>query len=110
MFGTTPLILIVLPLLFQLIFDTIAILKPIFLRFKAVLITNIVLQIVLSIVSFYIGSYNFSKYFEQNPTSTRCGMPLIGLATSIIFSALVLLIVIIIQYFVKRLLDRKTKL
>lgn len=107
MFGITPLILAVLPLLLQLIFGTIAIFKSKPFQFKTVFLTNIVLQIVLGITSFYIANVNFSKYFDNNPDSIRCGMPLVGMMTLILFSAAMFFVVSLIQYLVKRLRERK---
>ncbi|TDP00353.1 hypothetical protein [Flavobacterium sp. 245] len=110
MLGTTPLILIVLPLLFQLTFGTLAIFKPLLLKFKTVFIINIILQITFSILSFYIATQNFSKYLEQYPNSNRCGMAFVGLATLIILLAGALFTVIFIQYFIKKSKDRKVKI
>lgn len=102
MLGITPLILIVLPLLFQIIFGTISIFKNYSFKFKTVFITNIVLQFVFAITSYCIASYNFSKYFEQHPNSPRCGMPFVGLIGLTFISTLILFVVIVIQYFIKR--------
>lgn len=108
MLGKTPLILLIVPLFFQLVFGTIAILKPTFVKFKTVFITNIFLQIVLSIASYYIAIHNFSKHFEQYPTSNRCGMPFVGLITLFLFCCLALFAVIIIQFWIKKAMDKKS--
>ncbi len=107
MFGITPLILAVLPLLLQLILGTTVIFKSKPFNFKTVVLTNIVLQIALGFASFYIANANFSSYFEEHPNATRCGMPLIGIMSLILFSAVLFFLVIIIQYLIKRWRNRK---
>lgn len=106
MLGQTPLVLIVLPVLFQLIFGTIAILKPSPLKFKTVFIVNIILEVILSITAFYIASHNFSRYIEQNPNSNRCAMAFVGLGTLVVLSALILFAIISIQYLIKKTRDK----
>lgn len=107
--GITSLVLIFLPLLFQLIFGTISIFKPILFRFKVVSIINSILQIVFVITAFNIASYNFSKYFDQHPNSTRCAMPLVGLVMLSLLLTAALFAIIFIQYSIKKSKDKKTK-
>ncbi|MFH6994031.1 hypothetical protein [Flavobacterium sp. FlaQc-48] len=102
MYGITPLILIIIPLLFQIIIGRKAIGETISLKFGMVCLISLIAQIVLSILSFYIVSYNFNKYFEQNPDSSRCGIPLLGFIMLSFLFIVILIIVIIIQYFIKR--------
>jgi len=109
MLGTFPLILIVLPLLFQLLFGTMSLLRPILFPFKTVAVTSITLQIAFSIIGFSIASHNFSEYFDQHPNSTRCAMPLLGFATLSIFLAIVVIITIVIQFLIKKWKERKAK-
>ena len=110
MLGITPLILIILPLLLQLIFGTIAIYKTILFRFKTISIINFILQILFAITSFCIASYNFSQYFDQHPNSTRCAMPLLGLVMLSVILTVALIVVMIIQYLLKRWKDKKAKI
>ena len=109
MFGSIPFILIILPLLSQLLFGTFAIFKPGSFKFKKVLILNILLQIVCSVISLYTATTNFSRFHDEHPDVTRCGMPLLAIAALILFTFLVVLVVIIIQYFIKRWRENKSK-
>lgn len=98
--GITPLILIILPLFFQLIYGRKAIGETVPLKFATVSFISLILQIVLSIVAYFVASYNFTESLEGRPY--RCGMGMLGIiAFSLLFS-LILLIVIIAQYFIKR--------
>lgn len=102
MFGISPLILIILPLVFQIIFGRKAIAESITLEFGTVCLISFISQIVLSIIAFYLASYNFNQYLEQNPNSSRCGMGFVGLIMSSLLLTFILIVVIIIQYFVKK--------
>lgn len=102
MFGNTPLILIILPLLFQIIIGRKAIGETISLKFGTVCFISVILQIILSVVSFCIASYKLNKYFEQNPNGFRCGMGFLGLIMMSLLLSFILIVVIIIQYFIKR--------
>lgn len=102
MYGTTPLILIILPLLFQIIFGRKAIGETISLTFRTVCFISFISQIAFSIIAFSLEAYNFNKYLEQNPDSVRCGMGFLGFITLSFLLTFILIIVIIIQYFIKR--------
>ncbi len=102
MYGTSPLILIILPLIFQLIFGRKAIAESISLKFRTVCLISFISQIVLSIMAFYVASYNFNQYLEQNPNSFRCGMGFLGLIVLSLLLTFILVVVVIIQYFIKR--------
>jgi len=102
MYGTTPLILIILPLLFQIIVGRKAIGETISLKFRIVCLISIMSQIVLSILAFYVALYDLNKYFEQNASSNRCGMGLLGIIMQSLLFTLILIVIIIIQYFIKR--------
>lgn len=102
MLGITPLILIILPLLFQLILGIITTNKTIPFRFRTLSIINFILQIVFVIIAFSLASYNFSQYFDENPNSSRCGMPLVGLMALSLLLTVTLIVVIFIQYLIKR--------
>ncbi|MFH6935449.1 hypothetical protein [Flavobacterium sp. FlaQc-30] len=109
MFGSIPFILIILPLLSQLLFGTFAIIKPGSFKFKKVFILNVLLQIVCSVISLYTATTNFSRFHDEHPDITRCGMPLLAIAALILLTFLILLVVIIIQFLVKRWRENKSK-
>lgn len=102
MFENSPLILIILPLFFQIIIGRKAIGETISLKFETVCFISLLLQIILSIISFFIASYNLNKYFEQNPNGFRCGMGIVGLIIMSLLLTFILIIVIIIQYYIKK--------
>jgi hypothetical protein len=111
MFGIACLILVILPILFQLIVGS----KTIFfknstkLKFGKISLISFISQIIFSIAAIYIANYNLSKYFDEHPNSTRCGMPFFGVLMSIIFFIIVLCIIILLQFFIKILKERKAK-
>lgn len=100
MYGISPLILIFLPLFFQLIYGRKAIGETIPFKFRTVVLISILLQIILSIISFNIAAYNFTKSLHGEPY--RCGMGLIGIYFFDLLSVIILVVIIIVQYFVKR--------
>ena len=100
MYGTSPFILIILPLLFQLIYGRKAIGETISLQFGMVCLISFILQIILSIVSFYIASYNFAESMKETPY--RCGMGLLGIITLEFLLIIILIVIMIIQHFIKR--------
>lgn len=100
MYGTLPLVLIVLPLLFQIIFGRKAIGEDIKLKFVTVSIISFLLQIVFSITAFVIASHNFEENFKAG--EFRCGMGLLGIIALSLFFTLFLLITMLIQYYIKR--------
>ena len=110
MIGITPLILIILPLLFQLIFGTISLFRPLLFRFKTISVTNIILQIVFAIAAFTIASYNFSRYFDQHPHSPRCGMPILALMMVSLLLTVAVIVVILIQFLIKKWNHKKAKI
>lgn len=100
MYGITPLILITLPFLFQLIYGQKAIGETIQLKFRTVVLISILLQIVLSIISFNLAIYNFTESVQGRLPS--CGMWMIGIYFVNLLSIIILLLIIIVQYFIKR--------
>lgn len=91
-----PLILILLPLLFQIIFGRKAIGGDIKLRFGTVCFISILGQIVLTIVALNLIVYYLQK--NNNP----CGMPLVGLVMVSLFFSGILFITILIQDRIKK--------
>jgi hypothetical protein len=102
MIGTTPLILIILPLLFQLIFGNKTIRDKFSLKLSNSFFISLVSQIVLSIAAYNVALYNFHQYFEEHPNATKCGMSFLGIIGLTVFFTIVLIIVIIVQYFINR--------
>ena len=107
MFGAISLILITLPIFFQLIFGTMAAKQTISFKFWTVSSANFVLQIFFSIVSYSIASYNFNTYFDKHPSELRCGTGFGVLIMAIFFLMFFLIILIIIQYFIKRFYKKR---
>lgn len=104
MYGISPFILIILPLLFQLIFGRKAIAESISLKFGTISLISFFLQITLSIAACFIASYNFTESLEGRPY--RCGMGILGIIAFVFSFTIILLIVIIAQYFIKRSYDK----
>ena len=100
MLGILPLIFIILPLIFQIIFGRKAIGEDIKIKFGTICIMSFILQIILSIASFTIISYNINKRIESHEFA--CGMPIVGLFVLTLFFTLILIITMIIQYFIKK--------
>jgi len=99
MYGVSPFILLSLPLSSQIIFGYKAIKGTIELKFAYISIVNIILQIPLSILSVYIASENING----NPDyQNRCGLVMLGIVAFNFLFALLLLITIVVQYFIKR--------
>jgi hypothetical protein len=94
------LILIIFPSIFQIIIGRKAIRKDIKLGLTTICLISYCLQMLFSFVAFTIANYNLEKSIEKS--GFRCGMGIAGtVALSLLFTV-ILTIVIIIQYFVKR--------
>ncbi|MDQ6529159.1 hypothetical protein [Flavobacterium sp. LHD-85] len=104
-----PFILILLPVLFQLTIGTKTIYKPISLTLSSVTWISIISYILFSIISCYIVNYNFSKQYEQYPNPVRCGMPLLGIVMASFFLLLILILIIAIQFLIKRWRENRSK-
>ena len=78
--------------------------------FRTVSLISFTGQILLSILYYSISYYNFSKYFEEHPDATRCGTGLAAAIFGLGFLLVILLAVIIIQYFVKIWMEKRNKL
>ncbi|WP_337965139.1 hypothetical protein [uncultured Flavobacterium sp.] len=100
MFGISPLILIILPLVFQIIFGRKAIAESITLEFGTVSMISIILQIALTIIAFIIASNNFQEQLQGQ--QYRCGMGFIGIFMLSFLFSIILVIVIIVQYYIKK--------
>lgn len=91
-----PLILILLPILFQIIFGRKAIGRDIKLSFGTVCLISFLAQIILTIVAFNVIIY----YLKKN--NNNCGMPLVGLIMFSLFFTFILIIIMIIQERIKK--------
>ena len=89
-------ILIILPLLFQIIFGRKAIGGDIKWSFGTICLLSFFGQILFSILAFYIIAY----YLQKN--NNACGMPLVGLVMFSLLFTVILLITIFIQYRIKK--------
>lgn len=89
-------ILIILPLLFQIIFGRKAIGGDIKMSFGTICLISFLGQILFTILAFNIIVY----YLEKN--NNACGMPLVGLVMFSLLFTLILLITVFIQYRIKK--------
>ena len=89
-------ILIILPLLFQIIFGRKAIGGDIKWSFGTICLLSFLGQILFTILAFYIIAY----YLQKN--NNACGMPLVGLVMFSLLFTVILLITIFIQYRIKK--------
>lgn len=109
MLDVIPLLLLVLPILFQLLFGTKTIYKTDSLKFSRISWISFIAYILFSFIAFYITEYNFSKKYEQYPNPVRCGMPLLGVALACFYLLFVLILIFLIQFFIKRWKDKKAQ-
>jgi len=89
-------ILIILPLLFQIIFGRKAIGGDIKLSFGAVCVISFFSQILLTFFAFKLIVY----YLEKN--NNACGMPLVGLVMLALLFSVILFITILVQDRIKK--------
>lgn len=103
MYGISPFILLVIPFLIQIIWGSKAIKKKIKLNFAYISLITIILQIPLSILSVYIASENINANIEYQ---NRCGLVMVGIFAFNFLFAILLLVTIIVQFFIKRYYDK----
>lgn len=109
MLEILPLILLALPVLFQLILGTKTIYKPASLKFSSASWISFVSFILFSFIAYYIVDYNFSKQYEQYPNPIRCGMPLLGIVMASFFLLFILILIIVSQFLIKRRRENRSK-
>ncbi|KFF11722.1 hypothetical protein [Flavobacterium hydatis] len=111
MLNIAPLILIILPVLFQLIVGTKVIFdkKPTKLKFGRISLMSFIFQMIFSVAAIFIANYNLSKYFDQHPNTTRCGMPFLGVIFGVALLFIVLCFIIFLQFLIKKWRERKVK-
>ncbi|MDQ6469564.1 hypothetical protein RB619_02830 [Flavobacterium sp. LHD-80] len=100
MYGISPFILILSPLFFQLIFGRKAIAESISFKLGTISLFSLILQFVLTILACSVASYNFNENLQEE--TFRCGMGMMGIIFFSFLFTLILIIVIIVQYFIKR--------
>ncbi len=96
MVGIATLILIIFPVIFQIIYGRKAIGESITLNFAEVCVISVIAQFLFLIIAVYLTSYQM----EQN--GITCGMPIAGIFSIFLLFSFLLLVVIIIQYFIRK--------
>ena len=91
-----PLILILLPFFFQLIYGRKAIGEDIKLSFGMICLISFCSQIVFTVAPFFLMIHKL----QQN--NNTCGLPLVGLIMLSLFFTFILIVSIIIQYRIKK--------
>lgn len=104
MIGFIVLALILAPLVFQIVYGRKAIGEDIRFGFWQICGISLVLEIVFSVSAFSLFNYDFQNSVPEG--QFRCGMPLAGLFVFELFFAAVLILIMIIQFFIKRYYDR----
>jgi TRAP-type C4-dicarboxylate transport system permease small subunit len=99
----TGLILLVLIVLFQLIVGSISLKNQISKRFRNTCILSLMALILFS----YIGFSAVSN--ELTEKNIRCGMPLVGYLVFIFVISIVLMVIIGIQFFIRRMIGRRNR-
>jgi hypothetical protein len=94
--GIITLLLIAMPLLFQIIFGRKAIGEDIKLKFGAICLISGIGQLLFSYISLLLLSNRLEEYGQ------KCGLPLVGLIMISLFFTACLIITMIVQYFIKR--------
>jgi len=95
------LILILLPLLFQIIYGRKAIGEDIKLSFGTICLISFFSQIAVTVIDFFI----IANVLQRN--NNACGMPLVGLIKISLFFTFLLIVTIIVQYFIKKSYERE---
>lgn len=103
MFGITSLLIVALPIFFQLIFGTMSAKGTLKIKFGIYSLLSIITQILFSIISYSIAVYNFENYFKSHPDQLKCGTGFVALIFFIFAAFLFLLFIIIVQYVIKRM-------
>lgn len=111
MLNIAPFILLISPVLFQLIVGTKIIFdkKPTKLKFGKISLMSFISQIFFSVAAVFITNYNISKYFDQHPNTTRCGMPFLGVIVGVVFLVIILCFIILLQFLIKKWKERRVK-
>lgn len=101
---TLFLLLLSLPIIFQIIFGRKAIAESIKLTLFKVCLISFLSQFIIFLIAFKLISSNLRS--EANG-QIHCGMPFVGLIALEILIAIIIFIIILIQYSIKRNYDRE---
>lgn len=100
MYGTSPLILITLPFIFQILIGSASIRRNFKYKFKNICLISLISQVLISFVSFAIASYNFEQSMQGE--KFRCGPGILGFLILIALFSILLVLTILIQFLIKR--------
>ncbi len=100
---TLFLLLLALPIIFQIIFGRKAIVKTIKLTFFKVCLITFLAQFIFFIIAFKVLSYRLR---EESNGQIHCGMPFVGLIGLEILISIIILLIILVQYLIKRSYNR----
>lgn len=100
---TLFLLLLALPIFFQIILGRKAIAESIKLTFSKVCLITFLSQFVFFIIAFKILS---NKLRSESNGQIHCGMPFVGLIGLEILITLIILVIILVQYLIKRSYNR----
>lgn len=98
------LLLLALPIIFQIIFGRKAIGESIKLTYFKVCLISFLSQFIIFFIAFKLLS---NKLQSESNGQIHCGMPFVGLITLEILIAIIIFIIILIQYLIKRNYDRE---
>ncbi|AXB55246.1 hypothetical protein HYN86_00935 [Flavobacterium fluviale] len=100
---TLFLLLLALPMIFQIIFGRKAIGESIKLTFFKVCLITFLSQFIFFIIAFKILS---NKLQSESNGQIHCGMPFVGLIGLEILRSIIILVIIFIQFLIKRSYNR----
>lgn len=100
-------LLIILPLSFQILFGIESVADRIKLSFAKVSLISIFSQFVFAFIDYKLLS---DKLRMRSNGQIHCGLPLVGLVTLELFLVILILVIILIQFSVKKFQSRTTKL
>lgn len=106
MYVINPLLLLILPLIFQIIFGIKSIGDRLQLNFSKVCFISILSQFICSYLTYQIVSHNLKI---NSNGQIHCGMPLMALIVLEIFLIIILLVITLIQFLIKRYYKHDTK-
>ncbi|WPO79375.1 hypothetical protein [Flavobacterium sp. KACC 22761] len=100
---TLFLLLLALPMIFQIIFGRKAIGESIKLTFFKICLITILSQFISFIIAFKILS---NKLRAESNGQIHCGMPFVGLIGLEILITIIIVVIILVQYLIKRSYNR----
>jgi hypothetical protein len=106
MYGILLLLLLTLPLLFQIVFGRKAIYENVKLTLSEVCLISFCSQIIFYYFAFKLLDY---KLRSESNGQFHCGMPFVGLVVVEFFFIIVLIIIMAVQYFIRKSYNRNTE-